>query len=88
MIRVDTSGAPEHLMDRDPEVGDVYRVTGGAGGPRFALIVAISGETAYELKFRSDGVPCGVGQSGLHYLRRRERVGRVAEIPLIAVEWY
>lgn len=86
-IRLDISGAPEVHLASGPAVGDVYRINAVRSGPRFAVVVAISGETAYELKFNADGIPCGVGQSGLHYLERKGRIGRVANLPLLEVEW-
>lgn len=87
-LTLDTRGAPRVVGDEDVAVGDVYAITGGVGGPRYAVLVAISGETGYEMKFNSSGEVYGVGQSGLHYLRRRLKVGRVRALPTLDVEWF
>lgn len=77
---------PEALAVSGPSVGDVYKVKGGRGGPRFQVVVAISGNTAYMVTFREDGEISGVATAGLHYLERRDLVGRAA-VPDFHVDW-
>jgi hypothetical protein len=86
-MQLDLAGAPDVLTSLGVEVGDVDPITGGRGGARFSVVVGIVGETAYELKFWPDGTIYGVGQSGLHYLRRRTKLGRVRELPPMVVDW-
>ena len=86
-MRLNIEDAPPAVLSPSgPQVGGVYKVQGGRGGPRFQVVAAIGGNTAYMLVFREDGEICGIGQCGLHYLDRREIVG-TAEIPDIHVEW-
>ena len=86
-MRLDTTGVPADLQEQPVGVGDVYAVSGGRGGPRFQVVVAISGNTAYLVVFRADGDPSCVAQSGLHYLERKHRVGFVRDLPILQVEW-
>lgn len=87
-MQLDTTNAPASVREQDPAVGDVYRCTGGRGGPRFQVVIAISGNTAYLVVFREDGEPSNVTQCGLHYLERRDKVGRVRDLPVLSVDWF
>lgn len=86
-FKIDMTNAPQSMNEASIEPGDIYRVYGGSGGPRFQVVVAISGNTAYMLVCRLSGDISGVTQCGLHYLDRREKIGRV-DLPTLMPEWF
>lgn len=86
-LKIDMTNAPLGLTDQSINPGDIYRVCGGGGGPRFQVVVAISGHTAYLLVCHMSGEIRGVTQCGLHYLDRREKIGRI-ELPTLLPEWF
>lgn len=79
---------PPQVMDEDVSVGDVYKVCGGRGGPRFQVVMAIGGNTAYMIVFRDDGEISGLTQCGLHYLNRKEKIGRAIIQDIQIIEWF
>lgn len=79
------SQAPSEAFRQGPEIGDVYKKDGGPAG--FMLIVSDNGSTFGYLAIGPAGTITGVGQGNHYYFSRRCFVGRVAEIPQIAINW-
>ena len=82
-MKLDVSNMPEHLALRSPDIGDIYQNQRGY----YMLIVGISGNTAYYIRYDGQGEPCGSGQYGCHALEPRRRIGRVEGLPNLHVIW-
>ena len=82
-MKLDLSDLPESLQKRPVSVGDIFQNQRGY----YLLIVGISGETAYYIKYDAAGEPCGAGQYGCHYMDSKRCLGRVEEMPNLHILW-
>ena len=83
-MKLNMSNVPHDVLGDHPEPGDIYTNMRG----HLLLVIAISGGTAYYVKFSPDGEPAGTGQYGVSYLKeRRMKVGRLAEPLMLDVIW-
>lgn len=82
-LRLDMSGAPASIRDYGPQLGDVYRNQRG----RLMAIVSIQRGQAHLLHFDDRGEVDGTTSYGVHYLAEKRRIGRLIEMPTLAVDW-